>query len=445
MVMPNIVAGAPRAGVARLLVIVAKRCRFALPGAYLAAVLGVCNPHVVYGAEAEEPVVEVVVTGSRLASANISSPSPVVVLDSEELLHQGTPRAEDLLNSLPQVNSGLTLGANGASVAPLTGTATADLRGIGAFRTLVLINGRRTAPGDPINPSADLNTIPSVLLKRVEVLTGGASAIYGSDAVSGVVNFILDTNFTGFKLDAEGAINRGGNGRGDLQAIERASGVTPPTGRVYDGASEDVSAVFGKDLFGGSAHLTAYAGYRHTHEVAGSSRDFSACTLTETGTSFQCLLDGTTAAGQFVPGSGNQLTLDTANGHAFRPLIAPGDLFNPAPYQDLQRPDTRYNAGVFANYKFNDAANLYTEAQFMDARTTVRYEPVGTTATNSALNTFNINCNNPLLSASQVNDLCTSNGLVNPTDVAQVAIGRRNIEGGQRADEFHHQSYRLVL
>ena len=441
--MPNIVAGAARAGVARLLVIVAKRCRFALPGAYLATVLGVCSPHVVYGAEAEEPVVEVIVTGSRLASANVTSPSPVVVLEGEELQHLGTPRAEDLLNSLPQVNSGLTLGANGASVAPLTGTATADLRGIGAFRTLVLINGRRTAPGDPINPSADLNTVPAALVKRVEVLTGGASAIYGSDAVSGVVNFILDTNFTGFKLDVEGSINRGSNDRGDLQAIERASGVTPRTGTVYDGGSQDVSAVFGQDLFGGSAHVTAYAGYRHTHEVAGSSRDFSACTLTETGTAFQCLLDGTTAAGQFVPnGVTTPLTLDTTNGHAFRPLVDPTDLFNPAPYQDLQRPDIRYNAGVFANYKFNTAANLYAEAQFMDDRTTVRYEPAGTTPTGSALNVFGINCNNPLLSASEVNDLCAGLG---PTDTAQVGIGRRNVEGGQRSDEFHHRSYRLVL
>ncbi len=135
-----------RARVARLVVVLANRGRFALPGASLAAALGVCSPQVVYGAEAEEPVVEVVVTGTRLGSANATSPSPIVVLDAEELQHQGTPRAEDLLNSLPQVNSGLTLGANGASVAPLTGTATADLRGIGAFRTLVLINGRRPRP-----------------------------------------------------------------------------------------------------------------------------------------------------------------------------------------------------------------------------------------------------------------------------------------------------------
>src|SRR4030088_3591859 len=255
VVMRNIVTGAARAGVARLLVIVAKRCRFALPGACAAAVLGVCNPLVVYGAEAEEPVVEVVVTGSRLGAANATSPSPILVLDNDELLHQGTGGAEDLINSLPQVNSGLTLGANGASVAPLTGTATADLRGIGAFRTLVLINGKSTAPGDPINPSADLNTIPSVLVKRVEVLTGGASAIYGSDAIAGVVNFILDTNFTGFKLELEGGINRGSNNRGDLQSIERASGVNPPTGTVYDGANTDLSVVFGKDIFGGSGHV----------------------------------------------------------------------------------------------------------------------------------------------------------------------------------------------
>lgn len=411
---------------------------------YLVSASVVLACHAAYAAEEPEQLVEVVVTGTHLTSASALSPSPVVVLDNEELLHQGTSKVEDLLNTLPQVNSGLTLGANGPSVAPLTGTATADLRGIGAFRTLVLVNGRRAAPGDPINPSADLNTVPSTLVKRVEVLTGGASAIYGSDAVAGVVNFILDTNFTGLKLDVEGGIYRGSNNRSDLQSIEQASAVNSATGAVYDGRSADVSVVFGKDIFGGDGHVTAYAGYRHVAEVTGSSRDFSGCTLVETGTSYQCLLDGTTNAGQFVPASGTALTLDTANGHAFRPLTAPGDLFNPAPYQDLQRPDARYNAGVFGSYKFNDAANLYLEAQYTDDKTKVRYEPSGTTATNAALNTFNINCNNPLLSASQVNDLCTSAGL-GPADTAAVAIGRRNIEGGQRSDEFHHQSYRMVL
>ena len=322
------------------------RPRHAHTGACLALLFGAFNWGAAW-ADGEEPVIEVVVTGTRLSSANASSPSPIVVLDNEELLHQGAVRTEEFLNTLPQVNSGLTLGANGPSVPPLTGTATADLRGIGAFRTLVLVNSKRTAPGDPINPSADLNTVPSTLVKRVEVLTGGASAIYGSDAVAGVVNFILDTNYTGLKVDVEGGIYRGSNSRDDLQSIERASGVIPPARPYTTEARADLSVVYGQDIFGGDGHVTAYAGYRDTQKVAGSSRDFSACTLTETGTSYQCLLDGTTPAGQFVPNGGAPLTLDTANGHAFRPLSAPGDLFNPAPYQDLQRPDPRYNAGLF--------------------------------------------------------------------------------------------------
>jgi iron complex outermembrane receptor protein len=407
--------------------------------------MGSLGIDLVRAAEPEEALVAVVVTGSRLSAANTSTPSPVVVLDNEELLHQGTARAEDLLNSLPQVNSGLTLAANGASVAPLTGTATADLRGIGAFRTLVLINGKRTAPGDPINPSADLNTVPSVLVKRVEVLTGGASAIYGSDAVAGVVNFILDTNYTGFKLDVEGGIYRGANVRGDLQGIEHAAGINPPTGTIYDGDSMDVSGVFGKDLFDGKGHVTAYAGYRRTEAVTGSRRDFSTCTLIETAASYSCLLDGTTPLGQFVPtvgpSSGTSLTLDTKSGNTLR-AQTPADLFNPAPYQYLQRPDTRFNFGAFGTYQFSDATSLYSEAMYTDDLTSVLYEPSGTTATGQSLNSYTINCSDPQLSASEVAALCGSAGA---TGTSTVAIGRRNVEGGQRRDEFHHQSYRVAV
>jgi outer membrane receptor protein involved in Fe transport len=398
-----------------------------------------------WAADESEVLTEIVVTGSRLSSPNETSPSPITVVDAEELRHQGTARAEDLLNSLPQLNSGLTLGANGAGVAPLTGTATADLRGIGAFRTLVLVNGLRTAPGDPTNPSTDLNTVPTALVKRVEVLTGGASAIYGSDAIAGVVNFILDTEFTGARFDIEGGFNHGSNNHTDLQAIQRVSGITPPSGGVNDGQSLDFSGIFGRDLPGGKGHVTAYAGYRHVAAVTGASRDFSNCLLRESGTSFQCALDGTTPAGQFVSNGGNgaNLTLDSANGHAFRPFDPIADGYNAAPLQDLQRPDTRYNAGLFASYQIGESANLYAEAQYTDDKTNVRYEPAGTTPTGSGLNVFGVNCNNPLLSASQVNDLCTLYGL-GPLDTAQVAIGRRNVEGGLRSDEFHHHSFRLV-
>jgi outer membrane receptor protein involved in Fe transport len=395
---------------------------------------------------AEEKVHEIVIVGSRFMTAKTSTVSPVVTVDASELSHQGTGRAEDLLNSLPQLNAGLTDSANGAGVTPITGTATADLRGIGSFNTLVLMNGRRLQPGDSINPSPDLNAIPTSLLKRVEVLTGGASSIYGSDAIAGVVNFVIDTAYTGGKIETEYGFNRAGNGNAFIDNIERANGVDPPTGTVYDGRNVDVTGVFGRDLFGGDGHVVAYAGYRRTPSILGSSRDTSACTLTETGNSYRCLLDGTTPTGQFVPdgGNGNPLTLDTATGNSFRPFDITADGYNPATYQTLARPDRRYNAGLFGHYQFSLAADAYVETTFSDDRTTVLYEPSGTTATGAGLNTYGINCNNPFLSAAEIDALCTQYGL-GATDTAQVQIGRRNVEGGFRQDEFRHRSYRVLF
>jgi len=396
-------------------------------------------------APAEAPGEEIVVTGSRISTLNSVSPSPVAVIDNLELIHQGTSRAEELLNNLPQINSGLTLGANGAGVAPLTGTATVDLRGIGAFRTLVLLNGRRLNPGDPNNPSADLNTVPTALVKRVEVLTGGASSIYGSDAIAGVVNFVMDTNFTGIRLDVQGKINHAANDRGDLQDIARASGLNPATGSTWDGGTVNGSVVYGTDLAAGNGHISTYFQYNHTRAVLASSRDFSACTLVESGASFACQLDSSTPLGVFTPPSAtpNPLTLNRATGNTFQPFDPSTQAFNPTPYQYLQRPDTRYNLGLFGEFKLGAGMKSYVEAQYSHDRTSVGYEPAGTTPTGAAPNVFNVNCNNPLLSAGQVNDLCTSNGL-GPTALAAVGIGRRNVEAGPLTTDYSHESTRLV-
>ena len=133
----------------------------------------------------------IVVTGSRIANPNFTSITPVTVVNAAEVKAQGNIRVEDLLNSLPQVfaNEGST-DANGAS-----GIATVDLRDLGPRRTLVLINSRRLGAGDPTDLASDLNFIPGSLIKRVDVLTGDASATYGSDALSGVVNFVLEHRF----------------------------------------------------------------------------------------------------------------------------------------------------------------------------------------------------------------------------------------------------------
>ena len=129
-----------------------------------------------FAQDAAAPVQEVVVTGSRIPQPNLTAISPITAVSGAEIKLEGTTRVEDLLNELPQVFAaqGSTY-SNGA-----TGTAQVDLRGLGANRTLVLINGRRLGPGDPTSPAADLNTIPTEIIDHIELDTGGASAVYGS-------------------------------------------------------------------------------------------------------------------------------------------------------------------------------------------------------------------------------------------------------------------------
>jgi len=142
---------------------------------------------------------QIIVTGSRIPTPNLRSISPVQVVTNTELKLQGTTNVENLLNSLPQVYTNQSGGAsNGAS-----GTATVNLRNLGPQRTLVLVDGTRLPPADTAVPAPDLDTIPSALVERIEVLTGGASATYGSDAVAGVVNFIMKHDLEGVRIDAQ--------------------------------------------------------------------------------------------------------------------------------------------------------------------------------------------------------------------------------------------------
>src|SRR3954468_24745551 len=170
---------------------------------------------------------DIVITGTRIPQPNLTSASPVTVLSSQEVKLQGTTRTEDLINSLPQ-----SFAAQGSNVSNgSTGTATLNLRGLGTQRTLVLINGRRLQPGDPRQPVADVNFIPSSLIKRVDVLTGGASSVYGADAVAGVVNFIMDTNFTGLRIDAQASTFMHNNNAGsNILNADVARGYRPPHG-----------------------------------------------------------------------------------------------------------------------------------------------------------------------------------------------------------------------
>ena len=145
----------------------------------------------------------IVITGSRIKRPEIESPVPVAVLGQQALLQDAAANVSDTINELPQVALGATR-TNTNFLVSGTGTSTVNLRGLGFSRTLVLVNGRRFIGGFAGNPTVDINNIPTDFIDRIEVVTGGSSAVYGSDAVAGVVNFILKDRFDGVQLRAQG-------------------------------------------------------------------------------------------------------------------------------------------------------------------------------------------------------------------------------------------------
>jgi outer membrane receptor protein involved in Fe transport len=154
----------------------------------------------------------IVVTGSRIARPEIEAPSPVTSLSAESLKASGQTSAGEIIQYIPALFSSVSSDLSATRGGILGGTSL-NLRGLGATRTLVLVNGRRHVSSDTGTAIVDVDTIPNALIERVDVLTGGSSAVYGSDAVTGVVNYILKKNFTGIELDAQ----VGMSGKGDAE------------------------------------------------------------------------------------------------------------------------------------------------------------------------------------------------------------------------------------
>ncbi len=339
---------------------------------------------------------EIVITGSRIPRRNLTSLSPISLVSKQEVRLEGAVLTETLINALPQVvpDQGMFL-SNGA-----TGTAAVDLRGFGASRTLVLVNGRRLLPGDATYAAADINFIPSSLISRVEVLTGGASSVYGSDAIAGVANFILDRRLDGLRIDGQASFyqhdNRNKSGIGSL--IED-SGFSSPTGNTVDGGIQDINAAYGLAFAHGRGHVTVYGGYRQSSGFTQDTRDYSSCAVTAADLEEPVFCGGSTtsAAGTFViPNFGLRLHATPNRTFAPRPSF-----FNFAPYNYYQRPDRRYTTGVFADLELSDAFKPYFEGMYMDDKTVAQIAPSGDFGV-----TNRINCDNPLLSDQERGLVC---------------------------------------
>src|SRR5262245_34390726 len=218
----------------------------------------------------------VVVTGSRIVSPNLQAISPVTAMTAEEIVRTGRSSIEDVINELPQV-----FAAQGANVSNgSNGTATVNLRGLGSNRTLVLLNGRRLGPGDPGSTTfaSDINIVPTALVQRVEILTGGASSVYGADAVGGVVNFIIDKKFEGVKISGGYSLYNHKNDNTSAQDVLDAGGVEVPDSEVNRGYDKNFSFAVGSNFADDRGNATFYATYRDTDPVLQASYDYSACT-----------------------------------------------------------------------------------------------------------------------------------------------------------------------
>lgn len=190
----------------------------------------------------------IVVTGSRIRRPNLESAVPVTSISGDQFFQQGDTNIGDALNDLPQLRSTFAQQNPGLGVG-IAGLNLLDLRGLGTSRTLVLVNGRRHVAADILNNavSPDINTIPNDLIERVDIVTGGNSAVYGSDAIAGVVNFILRREFDGVQL------------RGQIGVADRGFG-----GNQY------ISAMVGKNFAEGRGNITLHGEYSHQERVFGS-------------------------------------------------------------------------------------------------------------------------------------------------------------------------------
>ena len=372
-----------------------------------------------YGARGEEaPVVraieEVVVTGSRIRRRDFSSISPIITLDQSLLEFAAQPTLEEQLNQIPQIQPDFGRTSN----SPGDGTARLNLRGLGSQRTLVLLNGRRLAPAGT-GSAVDLNTIPQALVEQVEVIVGGATAVYGSDAVAGVVNLITKKTTDGILLNANTSITE----RGDAQV-------------------HDVNLSFDHSLGDDRGELQVFAGWLDREELFAGDRSISRVPFRDN-LQGAVLPSGSTSvpAGLiFSPlidlGSGMGFISFDPNGDPV-PFVSPDDLFNFAPLNYLQTPLTRYSGGLFLNYDLSAQVESYVELIYSRNEAARNLAPVPATGI------FTINLDNPTLSEA-TRLIATEQFSPSGPNLANFGLRRRLLELGPRVVEYQRDYLRVV-
>jgi outer membrane receptor protein involved in Fe transport len=390
------------------------------------------------------PIDALVVTGTRIRRANTAAAAPVTTLSQANLRLGGVLNLEEAINRLPEARADTTQFTNGSDA---DGRAQINLRNLGHQRTLILLDGERLAPVQAV----DLNIIPAALVKRIDILTGGASTAYGSDAVAGVANFVLDRDFEGVRIDGGYSVYQHANDDVAVRGVAaRFANVKTPAWRVTDGVRKDLTIAAGTRFAGGRGEVALFGAYRSQDPVQWKDRDFSACRIVaaETDGGPSCAVSTLyTHHGRFQPITGpsaGQVFYAGADG-VFAPE-ADGDLYatNTRESFNFMRSDERRSAGAFVNFKVSEAAELHASLLYMKDATYSQFYPYINTADVPA-GGFQINCRNPFLSASQAALLCgPAAGSSQLVSTAYTAIMSGPASRPLRAEAIN-QDYRISL
>jgi outer membrane receptor protein involved in Fe transport len=387
---------------------------------------------------AEGSTGEIVVTGTLVRNPNLVSSSPVSVIGQEELNLRQTNTAEQILRDLPGAVASIGSAVNNGN----GGSSFADLRGLGNFRNVVLLDGARLVPSSTVG-RVDLNNIPLALVERVDTLTGGAATTYGADAVSGVINFITRSDFSGMEINAS------------EQLTERG-----------DGETTRIDLTVGANFDDGRGNAVISIGYQNADPVYQGDRDFSINNYTSTGGNLGG--SGTTVPTRFTLGgrapvgsperiSGNR-QINPATGAVGLPVVP----FNFNPFNIFQTPFERFNIYGAGHYEMSDTVQVYTRGLFSKNSVSTIIAPSGVFGSSLA-----IPFSNPFLPAAARQQFCANNATFdgNNNPVAQltpaqcaaaatitnrndpnfryftVATNRRTTELGPRISEYVTQIF----
>ncbi|MEN3746334.1 TonB-dependent receptor [Sphingomonas sp. HF-S3] len=383
-------------------------------------------------AQTEEPVVaeeseSIVVTGSRIPRPDVVSNSPVNVIGEEEIRLTATNETDQLLNALPQAVSGAGAQSNNGN-----GSATVNLRNLGTVRTLVLQNGRRIV-GASQDGVVDLNMIPPSLVKRVEVVTGGASAVYGSDAMAGVVNFVMKDDFEGLELGA----SYGLSDRGDAQRY-------------------NIDLTVGGNFADGRGNIVFHGSYYDRKQVTGAARDHASLFYVDAVQNGQGVLvpggNGVTPQGTiFAPalvGEKDQFgnTIGTA-GIFFAPegwrAYRTSDGFNDRPFTNLQMPMKRWQGSVNAHYELTGGVTAFFEGSYVrnEINSVLGAVPM---SSSGFIPGFQLDLRNPYLAPS-LRSFLSTNLDADGDNLVTLNINRRLLDFGSRTSDQTREFSRFVV